>query len=194
MKIIRNIFELKNNVACEVENAQIKIITIDGKDGSGKSTVANELCLDQRFVHVNLDDSRYLDTKKGGYVDYIKNDTLLKDIQKNQGKIIILDGICILEIMSRINQIPDLKIYVKKTDKNGHWYDGLDFDYSRDPEDIIQESENDTKKFMELEMVMDGKKYPKYEYYESIFHELIRYHHNYTPDLNSDIVYENNKQ
>ncbi len=118
MIIISDYSDLLITVLSHINSKKNGLIAIDGKDGSGKSRIADRLCSDGQFYHINLDDSRYLDKHHGEYIKYINKSILLMDIQDDTDKIIILDGICILDLLSEINRVPDLHIYVKKIDKN----------------------------------------------------------------------------
>lgn len=189
MRIIQDIQILKDVVLKEIDSRKISIISVDGKDGSGKTTISKGLIVGDKLVHLNIDDT-YLEKGKGGYVKSVKEVDLYNDIQKYKEKIVVIDGVCILEILSNINIIPELKIYIKKLDEYGNWEEAVDFDYTRDPEDIIHEIENDTRSYIEsvasratdIDIISDGK--------GSLMYEIIQYHHKYQPDINSDIIFE----
>ena len=191
MKIFQNINELKVEIVSLINSNDIKIISVDGKDGSGKSTLAKSLSDDEGYVHLNLDDEKYLDNEKGTFIDYIKYDILDKEIKENMNnmKVTIIDGICILKILENLKIKSELKIYVKRL-SYGFWYDEEYFDYDRKVDEIIQESEDSIKKLIDYGAKTQNNPELKYTYRKSIFHEIVKYHHEYKPDKNADIIYE----
>ena len=192
MKIFNNVDELKIEIVNFVNSNTIKIISVDGKDGSGKSTLAKSLCKDEEYIHLNLDDEKYLDNEKGTFIDYIKYDILDKEIKENMDnmKVTIIDGICILKILENLKIKSELKIYVKRLSSYGYWFDENYFNYEREIDEIIQESENSIKKMIQYGAKTQNKSESKYVYRKSIFHEIVNYHHEYKPDKNADLVYE----
>ncbi len=192
MKVFQNIDELKTEVVEQVTSKGFQLLSIDGKDGCGKSTLADFLSKDTGFIHINLDEDKYLKKNQGKYIDFIKYDILQDDLislLKND-EIIIVDGICVLNIIDKINLNPEFKIYVKKLLSHDNWYDGRNFNYSISVNEIINEKEKTLKNFIKMESKLEGKSYEKYKYQESICHEIIRYHHEYKPDLNAHVIYE----
>jgi len=192
MKIFDNIVKLKEEVINLVSSNDIKIISIDGKDGSGKSTLAKSLCEDEGYIHLNLDDNEYLDNEKGTFIDYIKYDKLDEDIKVNMKnkKVTIIDGICILKILENLKIKSELKIYVKRLSSYGLWRDEDYFDYEKKADEIIQKSEDSIKKWVNSKAITQNNPELKYTYKKSIFHEIIKYHYEYKPDENADIIYE----
>lgn len=57
-------------------------------------------------------------------------------------------------------------------------------------EEVIQESENWIESCLSMEAEIEDKPPRKYEYIESIFHEIVRYHHEYKPNENCDMIFE----
>ena len=192
MKKFKDREKLKVDILNNVELNDVQVISIDGKDGCGKSSLAEYLCKGNDFIHLNLDDEKYLENKKGTYIDYIKYDILDKEIKENMNnkKVTIIDGICILKILEYLKIKSELTIYVKRLSWYGHWYDGDYFDYEKNAKEIIQESENSIKKSINDRAEKQNKPSLKYVYKKSIFHEIIEYHHNYKPDDKADIIYE----
>lgn len=126
------------------------------------------------------------------YLKHIKYGDLEKEIKinLNSNKVIVVDGICVLKIIDCIHVNSELKIYVKRLSSYGYWYDNNDFDYTRDVEDILRKHEESLKSFIQLKAKAEKETTVQYKYKESFFHEIIRYHHEYKPDKNSDIIYE----
>lgn len=186
MKTFRNIDKLIRALRDEISTKGFRLISIDGKDGSGKSSLADNISIHLNGVHINLDDDKYLLKNKGVYVDYIKYDVLKEeiDVLLQNKKLIFIEGICILKIIERSKIVPELKIYAKKLTHYGYWFDGQNFDYSRSVEEIINKDEESLKQFIGI------TKQIEYQNHECIHHEVIRYHHEYKPNLNADYIYE----
>ena len=169
------------------------IISIDGKNGSGKSTLAKIISVELGFSHIELDSDRYLEKNKGKYVNYIFYDILKKDITEllEKQKSIVIEGICILQILEIIEIKPNIKIYVKRMSKDGNfWYDAKLFNYSKSPDEIIKQEKNILQKFIRISSEIEGITFNQTPIKDSLTYEIIRYHHKYKPDLNADIIYE----
>jgi len=193
MIVIKEYEELKNIISNHLTDTKNSIISVDGVDGCGKSTLSSRIAQDfPNIIHINLDDENFLEQNKGGYINYIKYDFLkntISDLIKNNN-IILIDGICILEILNQINLKSSLKIYVKKLVKPEFWLDGTDFDYSKNLEEVIKQKEEELKKF-EFFIANEEKREPRdTDFSTTIEFEILQYHFKYRPDLNSDIVFE----
>jgi uridine kinase len=167
------------------------IITMDGKDGSGKTKLSKYLSNELSLFHLELDDERYLIPEKGGYVDYIKYDRLKADIIRLlKDKAIIVDGICVLAVFKNMRMESDLKIYVKKLMWGYYWFDGGKLDYSVNVEDFLEEENKKQKKFNEFFAEKEGTIPQEVDIRKSVSSEIVRYHFNHRPDRNADIIYE----
>lgn len=187
---IKDIEELTDKVREKVENNTFYLIAIDGVYGSGKSTIARNLSSSLDIKHIELDNERYLQKQKGGYVDYINYSVLLEDLQecKEQNKSVIVEGICILEILERADINPVLHIYLKKLAVS-IWLDGKHFDYSSTVEEEVKKDREQLEKFHKLSAQIEVEK-EEFNYSEQgIFHEQLQYHFKFKPDKNADIHY-----
>src|SRR5712691_2430398 len=132
-------------------DASAHIVTVDGWSGSGKTTLAKGLADALGLEHHELDD--YLHEHSGGFLehlDYPKLMTALKEGLKRP-RPILLDGICVLEVLARIGLEPDAKIYVRRIGASGIWYDGLKLDPSRTAEQVIEEDREAARRWAEME-------------------------------------------
>ena len=191
MLIFKEFDVFKRHIVKLIENNDINIITIDGVDGSGKTTLASDISKQSSLKHIEIDDI-YLVKNQGKYVDAIQYRRLKYDISwsMNNNQKLIIDGICILEILDKINIYPDLKIYVKKITDYNIWHDGIKFDYSKNVEVVLKQEDESLKEFIKIEAELEGKKPEIDKIKESIFHEIMRYHFKYQPNLKSDVIYE----
>ena len=190
MITLRDKAELVDFISKAAQTNNIKIISVDGIDGCGKTTLAKELVNNLDLTHINLDE--YLIKNKGTYVNYIKYKILKQDISKKlaNNKVIIIDGICILKVLESIKIKSDFKIYVKKLRWGTHWLEGQIIDYSKNVDEVLKTEEETLRKFCEINAKIEGKKPGKFVPQESIFQEIVRYHFEYRPNLNADVIFE----
>lgn len=196
MKIIsRSIEDIEKAISEKLNNqeGQHDIISIDGKNGSGKSFLALNLCCRNRnFIYFDLD-THYWSSNELPYVDKIEYEMLKKNIHNtlNSNEIVILDAVCTLSILEKLSLNPKVTIYIKKLDASCRWIDGKDFDYDLDLEKVLADKKEMSRKWSELED-SDSKgainNIP--DVIEDISYDVIRYHHRYKPDEKADIIYE----
>ncbi len=186
-----NIEGIFKEVQKNIHRNKIRVISIDGDTGAGKSTLAQSISNKMEIEHLKLDKERYFHQNQGGCLKYIKYEILLSDINEidNSGNIAIVDSVCVLKILDNIEVKSDLKLYVKRLSSYGHWYDGSKFDYTRSAAEIIQEEINGAM------MVNQVVNLPANTYdadsvrRNTLQDEIIEYHFEYRPDDGADIVY-----
>jgi hypothetical protein len=91
----------------EISLRHSNIIVIDGYPGTGKSTIALIISklLDVSLISIDS----FLTQNQGTYVPSIQYELLKKALQN---KPLIIEGICSLEVLSRINENYDILIYI----------------------------------------------------------------------------------
>jgi len=191
--VIRDVNELVDLIDAKRQIEAIKIISVDGINGSGKTYISKILCNRLGMVYFDVDEL-YMEKNKGRYIDFVKYQNLKDDISKfvSNGKTVLIDAVCVLQILDNINANSDLKIYVKRLQYWNYWFDGEKFDYTRSIDKVIQQDKKELEIFSELENKIEKKnKNPRIEYStNSLFHDILRYHFKYKPDINSDIIFE----
>ena len=104
--IIQNDSDLANILLRSCPKEGFFLISIDGLNQAGKSTLAKNLVklMDTECIEVY----HYLEKHKGGYIDYIRYNDLRESINRirQKSRVLIIDGICILEILNRIGIKP----------------------------------------------------------------------------------------
>ncbi|MFZ5813578.1 MAG: shikimate kinase [Thermodesulfobacteriota bacterium] len=143
------------------------IVSIDGNMGVGKSTLAREIADGLGFDIFDLD--CYLSEKvtaENGYVGTICFNNLLRDVEESlfSMRSIIVEGVCVLNVLERIGINPSVKIYVDE------------IDFAADSNFVRQRSST-----VILEDIPNGA-------YLSC--EIQRYHKSMTPYKIADIVFE----
>ena len=193
--ITREIHEIEKAIGEKIADLEKQgiIVSIDGKNGSGKSRLALNLCCrNENFIYFDLD-THYWSSNKLPYVENIDFDVLRNNILKTleSNEVVVIDGVCLLSIFKKLSLPPNITIYIKKLDGSGWWIDRKDFDYDLNLEELLREKKEISRKFLELEQCnQTGKAKPITDVYEDISYEIIRYHFHYKPDKKADIIYE----
>jgi hypothetical protein len=184
--ITDSIQELSDLIIKEIEDSGVKIISIDGWTGSGKSFLMDSLEIEA--TKISVDD--YYKKHSDQYVDVIYYDDLKDKVLESKG-LIMLEGICIQEVLNRIVIIPDLTIYIKRLSNGGFWSEE-EYVNKENAEEIFylddKNLEYDIITGEKREISDDEKELT--EKRQGVFYDLVRYHYKYLPHLNSDIVFE----
>jgi len=164
-----------------IKNLSLKspdIVSIDGIDGVGKSTLACKISEELSLPWIEID--TFVQEKQGGYIDHINYDQLNESIKQAiiADHVIILEGICIQQVLKRLSLNSITKIYVKVIKEIGNhylWMNQIQFfppDKSAD------------------EMIAERKvKRHSLGYVE----DIIRYHYTFKPHENADYIFERRK-
>jgi len=186
--VYRNQSELQKAVAQKLSHVQFSLITIDGKDGSGKSRLASSLAKTLSGIHIEVD--QYWNENESGYIEHIRYGELVKDLENSRWDypIVIIEGICLLDIIARIGVKQYVSIYVKRVRPNGLWADGLlHFDPNRTADQLIADRKDQRLEWATLEdLGVNKDKLSR----EGLDEEIIRYHYRRLPHETSDFVYE----
>jgi hypothetical protein len=160
-----------------------RIISVDGWDGSGKTTLATDLAAHLSFAHYELD--AYLHREQGGFLehlDYARLATALRT-RAPATQPPLVEGICVLQVLDRLDLRSDIKIYVRRISASGIWHDGLRIDPSKTVEQVIA----DDRRAAELWAEIDGEQFVRG--HEPLAWEVIRYHYAYTPHETADFYF-----
>ena len=96
------------------------LIAIDGSFGVGKSTLARALASRLQVKAVHLDD--FLIRRRGAYLKNLRLMQLTKCI--GRGRRLILEGICVLQVLELVGRKPDSLVYVKRMTSSARPKDG----------------------------------------------------------------------
>lgn len=162
----------------------MRVVTIDGWSGSGKTALTKNIGQTLGLTHYQLDD--FLHENRGGYlkeIDYSRlSESLTSGIRK--GHAILIEGVCIQEVMKRIRLVPNLKVYLRKVDSSGIWHDGLKLDPSKTAEQVITQERESIQK---LAAIL-GEEHHQPD--ECLSFEIIRYHYAWQPHKTSDLYFD----
>ena len=160
------------------------LISIDGVDGVGKSTLASNLAEELSAKHIEIDS--FVKPHQGGYVGHIDYDRLQEEINQAREMLqtVIFEGICVRQILERIGLKPDVSVYIKVIDHDGFWMDEVRlFPPGRTVEEIMEARIESRRKANSL----FGEE--PTEAQEGHTEEIIRYHYAYQPHVNTDYVF-----
>jgi len=164
------------------------LITVDGMDGSGKSHLARKLAKKLSTRHVEIDN--FLNQKRGGFLDHIRYTELADTLQRDDGgATFVVEGCCILEVMRRVEGVPDLKIYLKHK-RVGQWACDFLAKYENAEDAIAGETEairNFKELFSKLEESDAQEQSPAA--LPPLRKELIDYHFEYLPHEKADLIF-----
>lgn len=153
------------------------LIGIDGNTGAGKTWIGERLetdLMDARLI--DLDD--YLEKRTGSFINALRYEDLRDALTHaaDQFHVTIVAGVCLLEVLDRLDVTPDLLIYAMKVSSAGRRSDDHLYD------DTISEA-------VALEDVRESWK-ASGAIGPFLDEELIRYHKRVRPQYRADIVFE----
>lgn len=184
--VTRSPQEVYHQINLILNNSESKIISIDGWSGSGKSYFLQNLLTDVNKLSV--DD--YFEKHRGLYLDVIGYDELKNVISDCEGSIVI-EGICIQKVLDHIGVQSNMKIYIKRLGAGETWFEE-EYINKKTAEDVFQEDDRNLEYDIitgEKRVVSDREK-KMAEKRQGVFYDLVRYHYEYLPHTNSDIIYE----
>ncbi len=190
METYENISEIIQRISILITEKQLQLITVDGFSGSGKSFLSEKIVDINSYEYIDIDGD-YLIPNDGLYINFIKNEQLKADIIKlvSNGKIVVIDGICILQVLDRIGFKPGIKVYVKRIHSQG-WRDGKHLNYDTSVDDALYEESRERQEFENDAAYIEGREPEPIDFSrEDMTHETIRYHYRYHPDIVSDLVF-----
>lgn len=162
MKIIN--FQNKQELIGDLKLKMGSIVAIDGDVGTGKTNLS--YCIGCKLIKnvVNLDDFHI--PKQDRFVDAIDFDRLKQSI--NILKTPVIEGICILEVLEKLEITDYVLIYCKEISENtGNWSSAYRLD------------------------ITDEKDYQKQiQQHRGLDIEIIKYHYKYRPFEKADYIYQ----
>ena len=191
MKICKDIQEIVDAVGTSLNRQIGFIISLDGVDGIGKTSVASKLAQLLGGVHIEFD--KFRNASEDSYLNSIRYHELSDRVrgQLPLTKDLVCEGICAMQVFERLRICPDLTIYVQKvTPINDYLLPAYSEMISAKlpPADYLrqstQEAEALAREFGKSPRTIDPLA-------ESITKDLYCYHYNYHPKDKADIVFQN---
>ena len=174
---------------------EVRIISVDGWTGAGKTTLTNSITGIEDLEIIEFD--KFFEKNAGLYLEVFNfdglEDTITKALESN--KKLLLDGICMNEILNEISIESDYKVYIKELGVLEDWYYEKYLDETKSIEEIFTEDDKEleTDIFENSEASSESK--PKEvdelsKQRKGVFYDLVRYHREYKPQENSDLIFE----
>lgn len=119
------------------------VIGVDGFMGSGKTWLALELAESLGGIRISLDSYINRDTETQDYPSKIMQHHLASDLQKLKDafQFVVVEGICLLEVLVPISAPPDSLVYVKRISTTGLWHDGFHLEDFETNQAIVENQE-----------------------------------------------------
>jgi hypothetical protein len=168
------------------------VLGIDGKDGTGKTTLAKHLAESIGASVISLDE--FIEKNKDAYVSVLRVPHLKRAIAEVSGPVII-EGVCLLDALKRMAIPLSRLVYVKRISSYGVWCDEEVCDPPEDVEAYLAKQREDNRLFAELEAHLEGSEGAATEDAQltGLRTELIRYHAKYRPVHQADYVFERDR-
>lgn len=107
-----------------------RVVGIEGFMGSGKTELGNEIASNIGAGIIHLDDYALKSHETRTYnecINYMELKSCIDNFRNSYQKIII-EGICLQEVLLSIKIVPDFLIYIKRLSSNGIWHDGINLE------------------------------------------------------------------
>ncbi len=164
-----------SKLAAFIRNNSYCRIGVDGTNDAGKSTMAGNLSKILGLRHLNLDE--FLIKESGGYLDYLKYDEI--KLQTSETKCFVVEGVCLLNVLEKIDTSIDCLIYVKRM-RHNLWADERECEITEEIEDFISNEKELMSLFQQTGNVPDSL---------GLAEEIIRYHYKFKPHKKADLFY-----
>lgn len=176
-----------NEIIETIKKRPIRIVAIDGMDGSGKTTFSKKLRRRLKCIRISLDS--YLKKNAGSYLDFINYSNLQRDLSINSN-LILIEGTCCLAVLARLHVLHDLLIYVKRYSPDGYWRDEDECDIQGDIDDFVDQEKGKLLRFCEADAALENKEFdPSTHQFPPFREELFRYHYKFRPHQVADIIF-----
>jgi len=106
------------------------LIGVDGFMEAGKTTVAFQLAEELGGIRIGVDSYVDSDAVATKYVEMVRLKALERDLHRLRGcfPFVVLDGVCLLEVVDRVRASLDAHVYCKRLSPEGLWHDGVDLE------------------------------------------------------------------
>jgi hypothetical protein len=151
MPPIANLAELCEQLSKLPPNA---IVGVEGFMNSGKSYLSNAIGSSLGCHVIHIDDCVAPGDESLPYIERLSYERLKESLSSAcvGSSVVLVDGICLRQILARLEVNPAQFIYVKRMAANGLWHDGFHLeDYEADEQSIMHEPEKSDLAYHSLE-------------------------------------------
>jgi len=190
--VSRDLEEVKNSIL-ESFGSESQIISIDGWNGSGKTYLANTFQDNDQIEIIHIDS--YLNKNGGLYLEEIRYDDLKEKISRllDSNSKILIEGACILEILENIEYESQITVYIKEQGSGNEWYYEKYLDEEKTLDEIFKEEDEKDNDPIPIEghiSIPSAANNDSSKEHKGLFYDVVRYHRNYSPHNNYDILLE----
>jgi hypothetical protein len=120
-----------------------EIAGIEGFMNSGKSYLSNEVGASLSYIVLHTDDYITPGDESLPYIERLDYNKLQLSLNEALcSSTVVIEGICLRQILARINVAPALFVYVKRMSINGLWHDGFHLeDFEENQQSVVGEPE-----------------------------------------------------
>lgn len=149
-----------------IRDRAAKVVAIDGCNGVGKTTLGNRLA--NYLSGAQIDFDAFLERHSGEFLAALQLDKLRSELDRKRASspVIVLSGVCMLSVLSKLSVTADLLIYVVMRSVIGNEQNW----------DVMRCEENGVEA---LAKIPSGV----------LQHEIGKYHMDFRPRGNADVVY-----
>lgn len=167
--------------------ASARLISIDGLDGVGKSTLARAVAERTAVMLIKLDD--YLEQHQDRYLAALDIDALKREIATNERSVV--EGCLVMDVLSKAGLTPDFSVYVARTSRmraqpEMEWLDEHDLLVgAKTASEIIGELESQAQRWAQAPPEFGGGDVAALD---GLTKELITYHERFAPQRHADLI------
>jgi hypothetical protein len=161
------------------------LVAVDGVDHSGKTPLA--IGLAERLPATVISVDHFLNRHRGSYLRSLRWRQLRQTIIAQSG-IVILEGVCVRFVLSRLRLRAFRHIYVKSVSEHGVWSDERECEI-HEPIETFLEQEREDARVVERLLGTDSPGASDSNYVASFREEIIRYHASSLPSRRADFVF-----
>jgi hypothetical protein len=174
--------ELFDTLRRDVTTAAPTIFSLDGWPGSGKSFLGREMAIALTATCLHLDD--YVEPDQGKFIEALDYEALALRIRlpAETPYIVIVEGVCIQQVLENLGVVPRRRIYLKLLSSRGDWPEGEHLDQTAEQMAIESEA-------LRQMQALHGEEYAQGDL-PQLEQEVRRYHREYRPHDLADYVYE----
>ncbi len=182
-----NSSDLISNLRERLFEGKVGVIGIDGIDGSGKTTLANEIGTALKLPVLSIDD--FLNKQKGSYLEHLKYSDLSSAINSSSAPIII-EGVCLLHVAEDVGlNVTDL-IYIKQVNDWNFWIDEETCDPKKPVEELIERLGEDADEIStSIEGLVPSTADTGSKGLTPFRKQIIRYHARFRPARKADYIF-----
>jgi len=159
-------------------------IAIDGIDGAGKTFLARQLNSALGGSALSLDS--FLKPNKGTFLPSLRLSDIRREVMLGSTPLIV-EGICVLDVLERIDLKPTLHIYVKRM-RMGRWEDEDECDPTIHVEALLYRMREEAR--LISRHLRENAPTDTTPALSGVREEIVRYHAKFLPARRADFIFQ----